>query len=100
MRFYALLRSIGVVGRDCVGDCVRDCVRGSVKDDVRDDVRDEPLETPLNKGFLLENVRDKRFCSKRNNWEHNGESEEEFIDLKPIFDDLYIDSATFIIGCC
>ena len=27
MRFYALLRSIGVV--------VRDCVRGSVKDDVR-----------------------------------------------------------------
>ena len=28
MRFYALLRSIGVVVRDCVGDCVRDCVRG------------------------------------------------------------------------
>jgi hypothetical protein len=29
-----------------------------VKDDVRVDVRDESLETPLNKGFLLENVRD------------------------------------------
>ena len=55
------------------------------------------LETPLYKGFLLKNVRDERFCSKRNNWEHNGESEEEFIDLKPIFDDLYIDSATFLI---
>ena len=67
-----------------------------MRDHVRDDVRDESLETPLNKGFLLKNVRDERFCSKRNNWEHNGESEEEFIDLKPIFDDLYIDSATFL----
>ena len=59
MLFYALLRSIGVVVRDCVGDCVRDCVR----DDVRDYVRDESLETPLYKGFLLKNVRDERFCS-------------------------------------
>ena len=67
-----------------------------MKDHVRDDVRDESLETPLNKGFLLKNVRDERFCSKGNSWEHNGESEEEFIDLKPIFDDLYIDSATFL----
>ena len=67
-----------------------------MKDYVRDDVRNESLETPLYKGFLLKNVRDERFCSKRNNWEHNGESEEESIDLKPIFDDLYIDSATFL----
>ena len=67
-----------------------------MRDHVRDDVRDESLETPLYKGFLLKNVRDERFCSKGNNWEHNGESEEEFIDLKPIFDDLYIDSATFL----
>ena len=67
-----------------------------MRDDVRDDVRDESLETPLYKGLLLKNVRDERFCSKRNNWEHNGESEEEFIDLKPIFDDLYIDFATFL----
>ena len=32
---------------------------------VRDDVRDESLEIPLYKGFLLENVRDERFSSKR-----------------------------------
>ncbi len=49
-----------------------------MRDYVRDDVRDESLETPLYKGFLLKNVRDERLCSKGNNWEHNGESEEEF----------------------
>lgn len=29
-------------------------------------------------------------------YSHNAEPEEEFIDLKPILDELYIDSATFL----
>ena len=29
-------------------------------------------------------------------YKHNSKPEEEYIDLKPILDDLYIDSATFL----
>ena len=29
-------------------------------------------------------------------YSHNGEPEEEYIDLKPILEGLYIDSATFL----